>query len=362
MSQSSRLTLLAVIVAIVAAIASLAQTQQQTPAKPAKVSSEELRRVSRVMTHFRQAGKDLEKRKAVVQEAIAAGTPAVSALKDRIWREMTPDLKRYLGKFKPEAARYVRDRVANTDFAEVARLREKVLDLQKQPDFTHEAIVAKADPAMKRLERLLVFHPADVLKCSKSLQADRDKLMPLGNLWEWCAMALYNATDKASQPKTMPSFAKYLEDEEELAVTAVTPMDPATRASLDANVLLATLIDVEEARCIQALNHTRNMLGLSALVIDLRLCAAARDHSKDMKEKGFFSHESPVEGKKTPWDRAKRFGTSASAENIYAGSTEGKEANSAWFHSPGHHVNMLGGHKRVGVGRREGHFTEMFGG
>jgi len=362
MRQPSRLTLPAVIVAIVAATASPAQPQQQTPAKPARVSSEELRRVSRVMTHFRQAGKDLEKRKAVVQEAIAAGKPAVSALKDRIWRDMTPDLKRYLGKFKPEAARYVRERVAKTDLEEVARLREKVLDLQKQPDFTHEVIVAKADPAMKRLERLLVFHPADVLKCSKSLQADRDKLMPMGNLWEWCAMALYNETNKTSRPKTMPNFARYLEDEEELAVAAVTPMDPATSATLDANSQLAPELDPEEARCIQALNHTRNVLGLSALAVDLKLCAAARDHSKDMKEKKFFSHESPVEGKKTPWDRAKRFGTSASGENIYAGSTDGKEANSAWFHSPGHHVNMLGGHKRVGVGRHEGHFTEMFGG
>ena len=196
---------------------------------------------------------------------------------------------------------------------------------------------------MKRLERLLVFHSGDVLKSAKSLQADRDRLVPLGNLWEWCAAALYNATDPANRPKTLPSFAKYLQSEEESAVSEASPMDPVTRAILEANAQLAQRIDPEEARCILAMNHTRNVLGLSALVIDLQLCAAARDHSKDMKEKNFFSHESPVEGKKTPWDRAKRFGTSASGENIFAGSTDGDAANSAWFHSPGHHVNMLGG-------------------
>jgi uncharacterized protein YkwD len=360
----SRLTLPAAIAALVVVAASPAQPEQQKPGKPAnvKVSSEDLRRVNRVMTHFRQAGKDEAKRQAVVREAIAAGKLAVSALKDRLWRELDPELQRYLGKFKPEAARYVRDRVANTDFQEVARLRQAVLDLQKQPDFTHEAIVAKADPAMKRLEKLLVFHPGDVLNCSKTLQADRDKLVLAGNLWEWCAAALYNATDAAYRPKTLPSFARYLEGAEESAVTAATPMDSATRATLDANAQRAPQIDPEEARCILALNQTRNVLGLSALAIDLKLCAAARDHSKDMKEKGFFSHESPVEGKKTPWDRAKRFGTSASGENIFVGSTDGNAANAVWFHSPGHHVNMLGGYKRVGVGRHEGHFTQMFGG
>ena len=108
-----------VAVVAVAAAVSLAQSQQQKPA-PVRVSSEELRRVSRVMTHFRQAGKDEAKRQAVVREAIVAGTPAVSALKDRLWRELAPELKHYLVKFKPEAARYVRDRVAKTDFKRLA--------------------------------------------------------------------------------------------------------------------------------------------------------------------------------------------------------------------------------------------------
>ena len=47
--------------------------------------------------------------------------------------------------------------------------------------------------------------------------------------------------------------------------------------------------------------------------------------------------------------------------NIFAGSQDGHVANQAWFHSPGHHTNMLANHARVGVGRTGRHFTQMFG-
>ena len=110
-----------------------------------------------------------------------------------------------------------------------------------------------------------------------------------------------------------------------------------------------------------ALNLTRNLLGLNALSIDLKLCAAARDHSADMQRLKFFAHESPVAGKKTPWDRAKNFGTTASGENIMMGVRDGKAANLGWFHSPGHHKNMLGNHNRVGMGLTGAHFTELLG-
>ena len=54
-------------------------------------------------------------------------------------------------------------------------------------------------------------------------------------------------------------------------------------------------------------------------------------------------------------------GTSASAENIFCGCQDGPSANLGWFHSPGHHVNMLAAHHRVGIGRAGGYFVEMFG-
>ncbi len=117
-----------------------------------------------------------------------------------------------------------------------------------------------------------------------------------------------------------------------------------------------------EARGIEECNQLRMLVGLRALMLDPKLCEAARDHSKDMAEKGFFAHDSPVPGKKTPWDRAKNFGTSASGENIFMGNSDPHEANMGWFYSPGHHKNMFApGHLRIGLGCHGNHWTEMFG-
>lgn len=107
-------------------------------------------------------------------------------------------------------------------------------------------------------------------------------------------------------------------------------------------------------------NHWRIAAGMEPLLIDPKLCEAARDHSKDMAEMGFFAHESPVKGKKMPWDRAMHFKTSARAENIAINdSTEA--ANQAWFLSPGHHKNLFNPEFRViGLGITGRHYTQMF--
>ena len=81
-----------------------------------------------------------------------------------------------------------------------------------------------------------------------------------------------------------------------------------------------------------------------------------------MQSQNFFSHESPVPDKNTPWDRAKLAGTTASGENIYMGSNVSIEAIKAWFLSPGHHKNMLSeGQRRQGLGREAKYWTQMFG-
>ena len=214
---------------------------------------------------------------------------------------------------------------------------------------------------LARLTEIFVVNRADVSAQSKDLQAERERLQALGTQWERCLAALpQNAPVEGASKKSF-TFEEYLAGEEELAAGLAVPMDPKTQQVLAMNARWAGQLDPEEARTVLALNLTRNLLGLPALVIDLKLAAAARDHSKDMEEKKFFAHESPVPGKTTPWDRAARFGTSASAENIFMGSPDGKAANQAWFHSPGHFKNMLGDHQRVGVGRSGVYFTEEFG-
>jgi uncharacterized protein YkwD len=81
-----------------------------------------------------------------------------------------------------------------------------------------------------------------------------------------------------------------------------------------------------------------------------------------MAEKGFFSHDSPVPGKARFSDRARNFGTTAGGENIHKGSTDGPDAITSWWHSPGHLKNMMRGWSRTGLGHYKKHWTQLFGG
>ena len=129
-----------------------------------------------------------------------------------------------------------------------------------------------------------------------------------------------------------------------------------------ASIRLRSATPHEEHLGTLELNRLRYLLGLSLVRIDPKLSDAARDHSKDMTNVGFFSHTSPVSGKRRFGQRAANFGTSASAENIAAGQRTGPGAIRAWWYSPGHHKNMLGGHGRTGLGQHGSMWTQMFGG
>jgi uncharacterized protein YkwD len=152
-----------------------------------------------------------------------------------------------------------------------------------------------------------------------------------------------------------------LHDAEALSAGLATPMPSADRTVLLSNRQTASKIAAPEAQGIQVLNMMRIRLGIGALSIDPKLCLAGRGHSTDMKERNFFDHTSPVPGKETPWKRAQLAGTSADAENIAAGTDSPEGVIEMWWHSPGHHVNMMAAHKRVGLGKYEQTWTQMFG-
>lgn len=335
------------------------QGEKQPPSKP---TSARQREVNRLVGLFRRAHHDPEKQARIVQDAIQFGRPAVVALYGVIAREIYPGLKSYRNKFYQRAELVVRQRIGKVNLEEVTRLRETVLGLHKGDNFTKEAIIRQADPAMKRLAEMFLVDRTEVLTQSKHLQSERLKLQRLGLLWERCAVHLYKLMpNDRNKPKQPLNFEEYLQGEEDLAVKMAVPMNPQTLQVLVANAQLAARLEPEEARGILALNLMRNLLGLKPLAIDLKLCAAARDHSRNMHKLKFFSHESPVPGKTMPWDRAERFGTKAAAENIYHGAHDGRVAIRAWFHSPGHHKNMLGKYARVGLGRSGAFITVLFG-
>ncbi len=141
-------------------------------------------------------------------------------------------------------------------------------------------------------------------------------------------------------------------------VMALPPKDQ--KVMLENAALRSQVPDLEYRHAFQV-NQYRLLLGKAPLKLNPKLCDAARDHCEDMIKLSFFAHESPVPGKRTPGDRAKNFGASAGGENIYLGSENPDDAFWAWFHSLGHHKNMVGDYAVFGVGNSKRHWTQMFG-
>jgi uncharacterized protein YkwD len=253
-------------------------------------------------------------------------------------------------------------------------LRGKALAVTRREGLTKQAIEGEIDPIVTELEAmlwpsrntLLQQHP----QLATAFAALRDQRATLA---KWFAAYGESTVGLELHPGAEKHFAKVpppppppapttLDDELTVWRLLATPLSARDRKALEANEALRGAADAEEFTGTTELNRVRWLLGLSLLRIDDKLTLAARDHSQDMATLNFFAHESPVAGKRTPGDRAARFGTSGGAENIANGHDSGASAIRGWWYSPGHHRNMLGGHARTGLGRSGALWTQMFGG
>ena len=93
---------------------------------------------------------------------------------------------------------------------------------------------------------------------------------------------------------------------------------------------------------------------MQALKADPALTAVARQHSKDMFARGYFSHITP--GGKDPFDRMREAGITfiAAGENLALAQTL-TIAHNGLMNSPGHRANILSPqYGRVGIGIMDG--------
>ena len=114
------------------------------------------------------------------------------------------------------------------------------------------------------------------------------------------------------------------------------------------------------AQFVQRLAVARERAGCPPLVWDAAVAAVAESHSRDMRERGYFSHTSP-EGD-DPFDRLDRAGIPflAAAENVAYGQRTGDAVFAQWVGSPGHRDNMLNcTYTRQGVGRYGVYWTQV---
>ena len=123
----------------------------------------------------------------------------------------------------------------------------------------------------------------------------------------------------------------------------------------------AQSVSAFEQEVAKLVNEERAKAGLKALELDTKLSEVARAKSQDMKDKGYFSHQSPTYG--SPFDMMKQFGITykAAGENIAKGQQTPEEVMDAWMNSDGHRKNILSANfTHIGVGYVDGHWTQMF--
>ncbi len=117
-----------------------------------------------------------------------------------------------------------------------------------------------------------------------------------------------------------------------------------------------------EALMLDRINKVRSQAGLSQLAMDPLLQEVAREHSRDMYQRHYFSHDTPDH--KSPYDRMHDLKVHfvTAGENI-AFAPDGDSAWDSLMHSPDHRANILNPDFRcVGIGAYNGldGYEEMF--
>lgn len=110
-----------------------------------------------------------------------------------------------------------------------------------------------------------------------------------------------------------------------------------------------------EQRVVELVNAERVKAGLAPLQVDLNLSRVARLKAEDMRDKNYFSHDSPTYGSFV--EMIRRFGIPyrTAGENIAAGYRSPEAVVAAWMASPGHKSNILNpAFTRIGVGYASG--------
>ena len=125
-------------------------------------------------------------------------------------------------------------------------------------------------------------------------------------------------------------------------------------------------LDAKEYETYRLHNQMRRDRGLPAFCVDPKLTRAAEAHSRDMMQRGYFSHV--TKGSGTTFDqRLKRagYGYKTAGENIAWGSgpyATPSNRMAAWMKSDGHRVNILNRKFReIGIAAVSGTYRQYEG-
>jgi len=165
-----------------------------------------------------------------------------------------------------------------------------------------------------------------------------------------------HAWARALEPGTMVTLQNF----------CLTPLERDTRASwrlIEAyNEAAKDDFSTAVNQLLRITNAYRAMFGHRPLAAVVSACAGSQGHADEMSRLGYFSHTSPVAGRRSPRDRMRlagyMFGVS---ENIaMVGGALG--AHNAWCRSSGHHRNLLmASHREIGIGANGRYWVQNFG-
>ncbi len=133
-------------------------------------------------------------------------------------------------------------------------------------------------------------------------------------------------------------------------VPSVTQKPSVTQAPSTGDDYTTQSLSAQEQKMVNLLNQDRKSNGLAALTVDPELCRIARIKSADMRDNGYFAHESPTYGRVGEMLRRFGYAYAAAGENI-AHHANVDKAQAAFMSSSGHRANILSATwQKVGVG------------
>jgi uncharacterized protein YkwD len=307
-------------------------------------AAEQGQQLDKLSSVFRRLRADPKRRAEAIRQLAAAGPEGIATAKDLIEKELG---RMAAGVDGPSPSGALDEKIA--------QLRKVLAELRADAALTKEKIEQVGLPALNGLTVLYQQRQSQLLRHRAKFARVQQQLQQFAEL-----LRLLEAEWKGTQAP-LP-VQDYLQQTDQLLGKIVDPEQENAERIMAENAQLAGRLDPKVVEGMQGLNHLRIVCGLSPLAVDLKLCQAAAEHSADMQSHKFFSHESPLPGKRTFQDRAQKVGTTASGENIYVGSVSASSAGKTWFLSPGHHKNMLNQqHHRQGLGRSGQYWTHLFG-
>ena len=325
---------------------------------PNKLNESQRKKASALFKELQANPDDHVQRTRIIKAIAGIGRASAKKMFEILDRQLKPLWTNYSQSFATAAKKAATAKFTAAARQEILRLERQVRSLRDQGDrLSKDKIRQTGDPALERLEQLKFLSQGEIFSAAPGLKKQRTEIVEVGKQRTLCIEQLLLLESEA-----VPFGISEISTFEEDIARRTLGIPGEYLAILRYNTKIGSTIPSAETKAIRDMNRYRMLIGLPPCAIDPRLCKAARDHSRDMHEKDFFSHTSPVPGKKSPWMRAKLEGTTAKAENIYSGNENGKAANKAWWYSPGHHRNMLNpGNRRVGMGVYEEEWTQMFG-